>query len=933
MSKIATIQIVDGVVSIRTKWNGGRYNPKTQFMQYEISNKLDRELKDVPWIDITSPQAEVLENIINEGWSHPDIMGGSPWKNLFGYLKDLKGKAILIPKNSEIKGLKDIGCITHMTELSQATKAGKYINRHFAPLQMGEDYILGSFDEEEASIEEMGGEGVVKLDHNGEFLIVKYVDLDTLTPEQVSNCDGHIHLSPRGAELLGLKKPASVTISTPYGMGKGHSKVIPGLEPDLVIYGPKKVYTTPKFEFGIRADLHPGRPHTDQQSAINFGFDRPSMMPALAKEWLQYIFAAAHNEMALKKTLLGNVKSGLEFFSTKEEMDRIQQLQEESWSLLKWMRAGVSPFCGQPWLYRKVVRHLTTSVIQVMDARVPMEYAPNKGVAISRYVAGDVYAVQSDGDIDMSKSIIPEGFCVCMDLPAGTKVVIYRQPNENQNAHVILENMHHPAYEFAKGGPYIYLGHGQDKIAARLGGMDNDDALIIVHDPIWVAGFEELAEYPYPEFGPLVSEEELAHQAQMKDVMSEDGEDQALSVYDLLYQNGMKGWDPEQYGDHHAIYQIEQSKTARAGIGPVANMIMVDTAMSTPRYKQFIAKWLEKRGKMELLDVLANRQDYQASKFATHLELIIDGNVKDPALLKGLGDVPKQLREFHDRAVLYPRSLARRIPAKKKSKKDFVLVETPLCRAINRMQESVDNLLEAFKVNEWLLVRPAEIEVLMSYPAQDDIVRLVHGEPRTTENQDLESLDKGILGIWANGWGDAFASGIQDPEYLDNMRTKLVDEIHAKVRPYLPEIKEIAVELYRSYYKARKSQAARDESGRRRGYTDGLLGLDLFNHALLDVFKELRMTGTIFMVDFDRYESYLGQVAMNVRVSQGVVFRQKDMRLLGLSLQCPDGDYPMVAGMIEAKKAHPCLRAAEDLYDLPMDIEVANMLMLPGEND
>jgi hypothetical protein len=916
--KPVPVQVEKKDREVRQPWAGGKYNPATQFLDYEVSNELNDAFGDRDWIDVTTYDADELELIVNYGFE----WNGRFWKSFFSFWRDNKGKAILVPDDSPFTNISQIGCFTHMENLDGAMKAGKYINRHFAPLQMGEKYHKMKLVEAGVTDELGNFEGVYETPL-GDWIVVKFNNLKGMTPEQVASCDGHLDCSPRFVEVMAklgctIKHGQSWTIPNDVGMGKGHSRIIPGLEPDLVIHGPKYVYTIDGLKFGIRTDLHNGQPHLDIFAWFNFQIDRDYMGPKLVRDYLKYVFEAAHNEIAFKKAFLGNINVGPSVYANKEELIAAAYDQSEAWALRRYLQRGASTF-AMPWMYRKIVQHLMTKVVQARAGRVPMEYAPGKGVAISRYVAGDIYAVMPDGSINMDNSVIPEGYCVCMDLPEGIEVAIYRQPNEHQNAHVILTNMHHPAYEFAKGGVYIYMGHGQHLVAPRLGGMDNDDALIIVYDPEWVRGFKELALNPYPEYGPLVTDQDRMVMEQEAFFAGEDEDEGRGGFYDeLMGLSPMEGSDVAQYSERHTIHQIERARTSGAGIGPVANAVLLDVGVSIPRYKSFIAHWLRDNGMLDQLDQLANKADFQMRKFATHLELIIDGNVKDRALLEGLGDVNKQIQDFHTNARFYPTCLAGKIPPKKESKGDYILVDTPVCRVLEWIAEDIDALMDAFKTNEWLLVRPADREVLMSYPSTKEIRQIVHGEPRRP-GVELEELEPGIMTIWKREWATAFGRGVIKEDY--ERISKIVVEF---AKPFEPEMKEIAVEIYRSYYKSKKAQASKDAQGKRRGYSDGILGINFFANHFLDALEDIGFTGETYAVDFDRYRSFMSRIAMNVKVNNGIVYRAKDMRIVGNCKRCPNGEFKMISGLIEVKEAHECLQAPESRHDLPMDIQTAN---------
>jgi hypothetical protein len=716
----------------------------------------------------------------------------------------------------------------------------------------------------------------IALENGGE-LTIKWVDLHGLSPEDKALVDGHIAFGPLAPVKLNLSEDSRlgdifgvVTVATPRYLGKGNGQVIPWLDYDLVIYGGKKLVTTEKFYFNCTGKPHVGEVKTDPQAFVNFGFHNHGLALAAARKFMLEVRDAAKDEVRLRRLFLKHSKRN----------DQDDSLDVEGWILRKALVYGVS-INRFPGLFRRVVRYLMKRVMECEEGRIPMG-----DIALYGYVIPDPYAIQRDGMPNSELCRIGENEICVPDLKSGTEVEVYRQPSENSNAHYHLTNVVNDGYRRFKHRGICILGKGAMSVLGRLGGGDMDDSFVIVHDPNWVANFQGLQ---YPET------EKLSHTAKPVEALYADDPFFAEMCGEEISAGG-----PMRYTTRHFSYQIEMARQASAGIGPVVNACLIDLLLSEPENKLSLIEDLmatKSPAGEARAEWLLTRPDYQMALFATNLELIIDGNVKDTSLLVALGNVSKQLKDFHLTTQVYPVSMRNRIPESKQKKADYVFAKSLYCKTLETIAMLRDQLMESFKEHEWFIAAPADAEVLELYPADKEIKTVV----------------KDLRTIWREMWEIAFSQGLVDSD-RENTYRKIELLIEGELAQYPPQIhREIAVELYRQTYRMKHPAAKLDETtGHRRNFPDGLLWTNMIGNTLIDVFREAQVAGLYLPIELDRYYKGIYDQAVEVKVVDTCVFRHLDNALLGFSAKCPNGNYLMDGGLICVRAAQQAVQHVED---------------------
>jgi hypothetical protein len=884
-----------------------KYDPNVHFRALEESDYLGTALGGVPYATYKTDDTDDMENLLQNGYVDAE---DQVWTSFFAYWKDQEGHVFLVPEKSGIKSLMDVGIETFMKTPADFMKVGKYVNRLFAALPkgpLGESLAVWGkeidwMEDEQIASVLIDAEPGSDLTEEDRELSIKYVDLKTLPAEQKAMVDGCIIVSEKAARVLGLSKEPRLgmawrgTFGTKRGLGKGHIMYKNDMSVDVVIYGPKTIVKTDRFYFGSMGELHVGDPHTDRQAFVNFHFHRNGLALDLAKMYMREVIEASKDEENLRRLFLRHTSD-----ITNADLD------QEAWVLRRALGYGVS-FLRFPGLYRRVVRYLMRKVMHCdQRARIPMS-SVTYSIAGYGYVLPDPNMIDGEGNINPENGI-PEGTIVFPDVKPGTQVVCYRQPSENTNAWVALKVISKPEYKRFAGRGICLLGRGADKVLGRLGGGDMDDSFVIVHDPKWVEAFHTMR--PYPETEKLSAEVSPEEQQEMDQEVTE------LSQFEDELLEDVRSRDTSRYTDKHVSWQIKLAKNARAGIGPVVNYGIMDMLMSDPDHQASMLKDLQNNP--EAQEWLSEREPYQAAKYMTNLEVVIDGNVKDQTLLRKLGDVAGTIKAFHKGCQVYPSSMSDRIPNSKEELGDYVFARSLTCKVLQRIRELRGKLEEVFTEREWALVTPADKELRLDYPREQEVSTRVRGQWKKTadgwERVDEDNLS--IMDIWAQEWRDEMSKpGSHDGAY-ERICKIIADELKFEDDDMM---ERLAVELYyQTYRRFEINPKVDDVSGAMRGFNDGLLWSPVFGNHFINALRRARLSGFYKVAEIrPEYRRRLMDRSVVVEVRSHNVYIQDSedqfTQWVGFVLgKSPDGKFRMDSGLIEFRKAKPICQP-QDLY-------------------
>lgn len=903
--------------------SGMKYNPEMHFQWFEESDYLNDKLNGVPYATFKTDDQIEMENLIQNGFKDES---GVVWTAFFAYWKDTEGHAFLCPESANIKDLRDVGVLTIMKSPADFMKVAKYTNRLFAALPKTDPIVNAKTSKVEVGGLAVWGKEVsfnpdediaivhidvdsADLSDEEKELAIRYVDLDTLTPEQKAIVDGAIIVSEKAVRLLGLNSRPRLgmawrgTFGTERGLGKGHILYKDNMSVDIVIYGPKTILKGDQFYFGSMGELHVGKPHTDRQAFVNFHFHRPGLGLDLAKSYMRKVFAATRDEESLRRTFLSYSKD-----------DQHADMDNEDWMLRRALAYDVS-YLRFPGLYRKVTRYLMEKVMATDErARIPMD-----DIAYYGYVLPDPDCIDESGNVVLDNAI-EEGCVVFPDLPAGTQVVCYRQPSENTNAHVFLKVVERPEYKRFKGRGICLLGKGALKVLGRLGGGDMDDQFVIIYDPKWVEAFHTMP--PYPETEKLKDIEDSEEDSMFETEPYSEAREFANELMEDITDR-----DIRHYTNKHVSWQIDMAKNARAGIGPVVNFGMMDMLMSDPGHLESMMNDLLNRtdeNADEAASWLDQREPWQAAMLMSNLETVIDGNVKDQTLLRKLGDVAGTIRKFHEGAKVYPACLATglnsRVPKRKIEAGDYVVARSLMCHCLEQIAQLREQLQEVLTEREWALVAPADRDLRDEYPRERDIVKQVRGLWKKDNNTDewieAEDFDEPLLAMWARLWREELSQDQDHEGAYERICQVIENEVLGSDNI---EMEAIAAEIYYQTYRRYEPSPKIGDDNKLRSFSDGLLWSPVFGNHFINALRRARLAGFYKAAHLrPEYRSLLmnARVLVDIRDRQVYIQDENDVftvwvgYVLGKSV---NGKFYMESGLIQYRAAQPICRPDNDL--------------------
>lgn len=916
--KMLNVRFVDDVLLERTPLKVDQsYDPNVSFMGHEVSGFANLLFGQWTWMDYVTDDPEALKTVLYEGYGD--------FKCIYAGWSDQDGKAILVHRDCPYNTLEDAGIMTNMTNVTQSVKCRKYIGRCFAPGDM--NYAPRTGRVQEGSWIEASLECVIEMDNTADTLVVRYIDIDVLTEEEKATVDGHIGMSDKAHRVLGLSNHPEigdswkVTVLAKW-LGKGHSHRVGDIGADIVIYGPKKLVglKNDKFCFMSLGELHAGSPNLEMQSVTNFKLY--GLAKELARKCCRYIHDTAHDEKLLRRAILSTV------IGKENEEDLYDPAAEDNFVMRKAVMRDISLFAF-PGLYRRAVRFMTRRVLQFERFRIPMNLHESTSVAIIKYASMQPVVILDNGDIDMERSLLGENECCIPDLPAGIRVVVYRQPNENTNAHWFLTNIHVPEYMAIKGKSVCFLGRQVQKLLGRLGGGDMDDALIVIYDAVWVKHFEDLA--AYPESDKLVPVEVPAYVD-----MDEFGQ---LGEFEAI--------DYSRYDANSADYQISLATTGGTNLGSAVNATMMDAIVSDPIHMASMIADLEQQGYAHRAVWLANedgmgRQPYTTAFLATNQELLIDASVKDPALMEALrqeannhnpfrnvdGSFPEGvltgvqgfISAYHATQQVYPHCMAMRIPKKKRDAKDFVLAMSEQCKVQEAIMNMLRQLDQIFVQNEWKLARKADPEIVdtlfksvfANYPKGktyhqflDRAFQLVHGVPGKLD------VNPGLRRKWAAWWRENMT-----PEQADRKDkfAFVCDQLDNELLKVPNDIGAISIQLYQELYKHEMYAPVKNlESGLYQSFSDSLFWTNKIANAFINLLitttyidgngVERAMAGAWIGVRFF-VDKHLSHGEHELHIENGIVYNKTGDAVGETNPKLRPRVYKIVDGLIRARQVH-----------------------------
>lgn len=943
----------DGVRRLRTTFDPAvhtKFNPDVMFHPiWESSNFFDLFLPEgVTYGEIsTFGNGDTLENALSEfdrvgrrGFYSSALPVKETHRVIYGDWDD-HGISVVVPVHSGVSKLEDLGVQLTMSNKNDKPKVRKYFRRiraHHEWAVAGEvksSYAVPTGSVLRVECPGVGEEPPLHFD-------VLHIDLNTLDERNKAMADG-VHLIDVDmlrelGKLYGIAKLEKIQVGDAFkgtmfsklGLGKGFFHVVKMDRFGVIIYGPKKQVKFDKFFLGSLGDVKGGDAYTCIQSLGAFITEESHQLWIdQAILFINEVMESIHNEEKLRHLFLVNVAPVAELVEN----------DTESWVLVEALRHGV-PILRNPGLFRRVVRHLMTKVLDCERARIP--YGP---VARRFNLMPDLTCFDFEtGAVDYRKSVIPENAVVCMDSDMGP-FAMYRQPLGNAKEAVVTTNVHNRRFRRFVGRDRVILGVSAMEQLQQMGGGDFDDAVIGTSNVSWVEVIFN-SEYPITPLPP--AEEAIVSDLDQDNLYLDGGT--IVANGKTIKRQGVRRQFPCNWSMVDYFDAITRATETQITIGPVDNGGRLDLLLSGEHKEnelRSIAARIEKctdvdeKAKLQRAYTwLENREDHQLRQVMSNLESFIDFIKMGKGDQSVLQEMVGKISDVSQNSLVYPecwtwlgRTGRGRVPATRLEAQDYILAPSLVCETLNTIRVERDKLMEALREEEWLMVQPIPAGLDVTFP-RDSAIREEAFSLRSAwreawdpflTNQTLTDPDRAYK-IILNG-GTVKLRGGETIE-VEGIRTQFNQwkspdpkDPDQDLRPML------ATEIARQTYRTRHSEAQRNMDGRRRSFSDGLLWTNCVGLMYIQALKEAGLTGLYMPVKFDRYSTSLGRGTIEVKLLGGIVTRKSDNFLIGYTLgeETPeDGDYVMKDGMICVQEPDAELRESADEFDEVFDNPVTD---------
>jgi hypothetical protein len=263
-----------------------------------------------------------------------------------------------------------------------------------------------------------------------------------------------------------------------------------------------------------------------------------------------------------------------------------------------------------------------------------------------------------------------------------------------------------------------------------------------------------------------------------------------------------------------------------------------------------------------------------------------------------------------------------RVPYPRKASRDYILVETRACQAINRLVARRERFLEIARQIEWMLARPVP-ETVRSLFAPDQAVR----DRADMLRREWREAWHNLHAEYPNGLpGDAYdqvVNGKKTSKRLTgrepgfNQTYYTVDDAPRMEADRLP----VAVEMYCQIYNKRRDVEMK-EDGTTSSYRDGLPDSVLRDY--LTALEHAGLTGLVAFARLDsrarlRLKAPVAVRVVNGRINTWVVQQDNGLKLgvIPEGTRVPDGSYTMSPkGVIVVKDSDKSLHSSLNVDQL-----------------
>ena len=485
-----------------------------------------------------------------------------------------------------------------------------------------------------------------------------------------------------------------------------------------------------------------------------------------------------------------------------------------------------------------------------------------------------------------------------------------RNPNVHSGEAVLAYNVHHKPLMKYRGRGLLFFSFAALPLLKRLNGADFDDNVLATTNPEYIARWRSVR---YPVVDKIeVTERPATPAANNANVEPEDG---------IGLREQLRRWTEPGMG-----------------LGHFMNLILLDNLLSG-EHKVAALNYLRQQPQTDqtrtAIWFLEHRGEYLLRREATYADHVIDyvqmgkGN---QVFVEELMAHARTILEYTDPngvvqpipcfPMVYDLAGRSRVPYARKAARDYVLVETRACQAINRLVARRNQFLEIARQIEWTLAQPIPETVRSLFPADQAV--------RETAN--------GLRKAWRDAWHTLHA------EYPDGLPDDAYDQVvNGKKTPKgltgrEPGFNEryytiggnpraeadrlaVAVEMYRQIYSKRRGVEMK-EDGTTSHYRDGLPDCVLRDY--LTALERAGLTGLVAFVRLDSRAKLRLKTSVTVRIVNGRVNTWAIERATGLKVgvipegtHVPDGTYTMSSrGVIIIREPDHSLRSLSNVVPL-----------------
>lgn len=832
------------------------------------------------------------------------------------------GNLLLVPMSSGITSLRQLGLWA-----SSDPKASKRERRLKAHHHLMLEFTVTG--------QESTPDGIVYTFHhenlNQDFTVLDF-DMTSLSTDEDNNefafVDG-TNVTNVLSRLFGAEYDhVAVTGALPnVGTNKGLGDANPRVKYDVVLYGTKKelVLEGNTAYLGVLSFVRSHRANMDILTLVNQGLYEPHLCPAEADHWMTTVFQTLSSENQAGVLDLFAVLANLDTAPTALDAESVAQVESDSeqsrWAVEEAMRKGISHRL-MPVVWRRLFRLLFETPIDPTSGRIPMF---RDGVMNRVYLKPNLLAFTETGrpskaldelsDSAFLAAAFPEAIrsnlpvVCCPELPQGVLWMV-RNPNVHCGEAVLVYNVHYkPLMKYRSKG-LLFLSFNALPRLPRLNGGDLDDNVLATTNPDYIAKWQSM-HYPVVEKIPTAEPAGLAGDSR-----------------DVYTDNATRGLDVRE--------EMWRWTEPSMGLGHFMNLVLLDNLLSG-EHKVAALDYLREQPQTDetrkAIWFLEHRGEYLLRREATYADHVIDwlqmrkGN---RAFVEELMTHALTIVEYTDPSgvvrpipcfpMLFDLPGRSRVPHARKIARDYILVETKACQAINRMVARRERLLDTARQIEWMLARPIPEGVQSLFEAD----RAVRERANRLRRE------------WRDAWRSLHAehpNGLPDDAFAQVVNGRMTSKCLTEREPGFNQIYytidgaalieadrlPVAVEMYRQIYSKDRIGEMNDD-GTTAHYRDGLPDCVLRDY--LRALDHAGLTGLVAFVRLDsratlRLTAPVAVRVVNGRLNTWVIQHDNGLKLgvIPDGTNVPDGSYIMSAkGVILVKAAHESLHST-----LPVD--------------